>query len=500
MAKLGGASPPVTASTARTRPEAPPSGPPGSVPLWRQLNATATVLLAVHAGQSWTTAQLDVDNALRPGVQALAYAVLRQYGTALAVRAQLAKRAPSAAVDALLCSVLALALAPPPDAADAAGDGQVAAGGTSYAAHTLVSQAVEAAKKNPATRAQAPFINACLRRFLRERDALLAQALAQPQAQWNHPAWWIKRLQQDFPKEWQSLLRANAFAAPLTLRVNTAKTTRSAYLAALAATPIAAVEVADSGLELSRSAYVPGLPGYAEGWFSVQDAAAQLAAPLLLDALAKRDALWPALADTSGHTRRPLRILDACAAPGGKTAHLLEVATARGWPVELLALDIDPARCQRIRDNLQRLQLTASVLAADAAQPATWWDGQPFDAILLDAPCTASGIVRRHPDIRWLRRATDIAQLAQLQLQLLEALWPLLKPGAPLLYCTCSVFKAEGHEQIQTFVARHTDAVLLPSPGHLLPQSQPQSETMPHNHLGGHDSFFYALLQKSNTP
>ena len=190
-------------------------------------------------------------------------------------------------------------------------------------------------------------------------------------------------------------------------------------------------------------------------------------------------------------------MLDACAAPGGKTAHLLEYAATRGWPIEVIALDVDAARCQRIHDNLERLNLQATVLAADAAQPGTWWDGQQFDAILLDAPCSASGIVRRHPDIRWLRRETDIAQLAQLQQSLLKALWPLLKPAAPLLYCTCSVFKAEGQVQIQTFVTHHTDAVLRPSPGHLLPQITSHPEAMADNHLGGYDGFFYALLVKA---
>jgi 16S rRNA (cytosine967-C5)-methyltransferase len=245
--------------------------------------------------------------------------------------------------------------------------------------------------------------------------------------------------------------------------------------------------VAHSGLELSRSAYVPGLPGYVEGWFSVQDAAAQLAAPLLIDAI-------DAPASQAG---KVWRVLDACAAPGGKTAHLLEYAASKGLRLEVLALDVDPQRCQRIHDNLQRLHLSAKVLAADAADPATWWDGVAFDAILLDAPCTASGIVRRHPDIRWLRREADIAQLAELQRGLLAALWPLLNPGGPLLYCTCSVFKAEGHGQIQTFVAHHTDAAILPSPGHLLPQSPPQPGALRDNHLGGHDGFFYGLLQKT---
>jgi 16S rRNA (cytosine967-C5)-methyltransferase len=447
------------------------SAPITGVPLWRQLNAVASVLIAIRAGQSWTTAQLEIEGNLRPGVQALAFAVLRQYGTAQALRSLLAQRAPSAAADALLCSVLALAVVPKAD-------------GVAYESHTLVNQAVEAAKRNPATRPQANFINACLRRFLRERDALLATALQQDIAQWNHPAWWLQRLRRDYAGQWQAIAQANALPAPLTLRVNTSAIDVAAYQEALIAKQLVAHHVAIAGLELSHSAFVPGLPGYAQGWFSVQDAAAQLAAPLLLDAV-----LAP-----SG---QPLRVLDACAAPGGKTAHLLEYAAARGLAVEVTALDVDAARCQRIHENLGRLQLKAKVLVADAAQPSTWWDGLHFDAILLDAPCSASGIVRRHPDIRWLRRDTDIAQLVGLQQSLLKALWPLLKPTAPLLYCTCSVFKSEGHDQIQTFVAHHSDAALLPSPGHLLPQSPLQPGGLRDNHLGGHDGFFYALLQKT---
>jgi 16S rRNA (cytosine967-C5)-methyltransferase len=460
-------------------------------PLWQQLNEVATVLVAVCAGKSWTIAQLAIDSALRPGVQALSFTVLRHYGTALAVRALLAKRAPSPAVDALLCSTLALALAQPAQATEDASAADAlpladsgAAGRDGYAQHTLVNQAVEAAKRHPATRAQASFVNACLRRFLRERDALVVQALQQPQAQWNHPAWWIARLRRDYPQDWQALLHANASAGPLTLRINASKTTVVHVFTALAAMNLEASPVAHAGLELARSAYVPGLPGYAEGWFSVQDAAAQLAAPLLLDAVGQS-------------TSPTLRVLDACAAPGGKTAHLLEYAAAQNRAIDVLALDIDPVRCERIHENLARLQLTAQVQAANAAQPSAWWDGQAFDAILLDAPCTASGIVRRHPDIRWLRRETDVAQLAAQQRALLAALWPLLAPGGVLLYCTCSVFKAEGQDQVQTFVAHNTDALLLPSPGHLWPQSMPHPDPLRDNHLGGHDGFFYALLRKT---
>jgi 16S rRNA (cytosine967-C5)-methyltransferase len=471
----------------------------GTIPLWRQLNAVAQVLIAVRAGKSWTTVQLDIESTLRPGVQALSFAVLRNYGTALALRAALASRTPSAAADALLCSVLALALVPDVVADEAVAVGPpivdplpIAASGSGarYEAHTLVNQAVEAAKRNPATRPQASFINACLRRFLRERGALLVSARRQLQAHWNHPTWWIQRLQREYPEQWQSILQANAFSAPLTLRINTKHSTRANYKTELAAMHVQAQEVANSGLQLNHGAYVPSLPGYADGWFSVQDAAAQWAAPLLLDALTP--------SQTAGS--ETLRVLDACAAPGGKTAHLLEYAASKGLSVDVLALDIDAARCQRIDDNLQRLQLRADIVVADAANPQAWWDGQQFDAILLDAPCTASGIVRRHPDIRWLRRETDIWQLALQQRALLDALWPLLKPEAALLYCTCSVFKAEGQGQIQTFLAHHKDAVLLPSPGHLLPQSPLQPGALHDNHLGGHDGFFYGLLRKTSSP
>jgi 16S rRNA (cytosine967-C5)-methyltransferase len=189
-----------------------------------------------------------------------------------------------------------------------------------------------------------------------------------------------------------------------------------------------------------------------------------------------------------------LRVLDACAAPGGKTAHLLELLNKRD---QVLALDIDAARCERIAENLQRLQLHAQVVVADAAHPKTWWDGEFFDAILLDAPCTASGIVRRHPDVRWLRRETDRAQLPQVQAQVLTTLWPLLKPGGQMLYCTCSVFKLEGELPVKAFLQHNTDARLLPSVGHLRPQNHAVRASLADNLAGDHDGFYYALLEKN---
>jgi len=300
-------------------------------------------------------------------------------------------------------------------------------------------------------------------------------------AVWNHPRWWIARLQKEHPAYWQEILRANNTHAPMTLRVNQKKVAVAQYLCTLRAANIIATQAGESGVVLHKAMPVGAIPGFMEGQVSVQDAAAQMAAPLLL-------AGWAG--------RRDLHILDACAAPGGKTAHLLE----RADDARVTALDIDPARCERIDQNLQRLGLHASVVAADAMKPETWWPQQchsePFDAILLDAPCTASGIVRRHPDVRWLRRESDIAQLAAIQAVLLASLWPLLKPGGRLLYCTCSVFKAEGYDQIQTFVTHNTDATLLPSPGHLMPQIGANGDAVPDNQAGDHDGFFYALLEK----
>lgn len=430
-------------------------------PLWRQLQAGAVALAAIRAGTSGTQAIEAVPALLRPGVQALVYAALRQLGRAEALRKVLAPRKPPAAADALLC--LALALAWRDESAP-------------YEVHTLVNQAVEAAKRTEATQAQANFINACLRRFLREREALVAQTDADPVARWNHPAWWITRLQREQPQRWQAILQANNSQAPMTLRVNLRQGSVEDYLATLQAAGISARRNGAQGITLAAPLPVQQIPGFAQGRVSVQDGAAQQAAPLLLQGLEGRPGL---------------RVLDACAAPGGKTAHLLELGEA-----QVTALDIAPERCQRIADTLQRLGLQARVLAADAGVPERWWDGQAFDAILLDAPCTASGIVRRHPDVRWLRREGDVAQLAAQQARLLKTLWPLLKPGGRLVYCTCSVFRAEGEDQVQAFLAHNKEARLLPAPGHLWPSMSRRSAAVTDNQSSDHDGFYYARLEK----
>ncbi len=453
--------------------------PTPSPPLHRLLGQTADAVAAVRAGRSLTEVLAACPAELRAGTQALSFAVLRALGGATAARALMAPKAPPPAVDALLVTALALLWpgeTPPP-----------------YAEHTLVDQAVSAARAR--TPAAANFVNAVLRRFLREREALVEQACRQPEAAHNHPLWWIARLRHDWPAQAGALMAEANRHPPMVLRVNARRGTAQAYqqrLAALgrSATLIDDPTLGDQALVLDQPCAVQALPGFDEGEVSVQDLSAQRAAPLLLGGSGP-GALPPLPAGA--------RVLDACAAPGGKTAQLLERAD-----IDLLALDSDGQRLQRVQETLLRLRLphtaagagSVRLQAADARQVAQWWDGRPFDAILLDAPCTASGIVRRHPDVRWLRRPADVAALATVQRELLDALWPLLAPGGRLLYATCSVFKAEGQDQIDAFLQRH-DAPRPrwagASPGHLLgvpdnPGSTPAAVTG--------DGFFYALLQK----
>ena len=445
------------------------NGEPHLVALWKQLEATALCLQAVHGGQSATAVLDNVERSLRPGVQALLFQTLRQLGRAQALRKELAHRNPPSLVDNLLCTALALAW-----------DENAAP----YPPFTLVSQAVEAAKRNPAMRGQSGFVNACLRRFLRERDALVGATDRDPVAQWNHPLWWIRRVQQDYPDQWQQILKANNAHAPMTLRVNQQQGSAAEYLQRLEDAGLNGQRVGDCGIELQQAVPVQQLPGFETGSVSVQDAAAQMAAPLLLNGM-----------DTS----QPLQILDACAAPGGKTAHILEYAGAQS-PWVVTALEVDGERAKRIGNTLERLNLKANVVVADAAKVDDWWQqangGALFDAVLLDAPCSASGIVRRHPDVRWLRRETDLSQLAAQQERLLNALWPLVKPGGRLLYCTCSVFYEEGQNRVKAFVSRNTGAQLLTSPGHLMPGQSIGEDKLRENASGDHDGFYYALLQK----
>ncbi|MBI5257170.1 MAG: 16S rRNA (cytosine(967)-C(5))-methyltransferase RsmB [Burkholderiales bacterium] len=455
---------------------APPFGPlsgpvPGAAPghappLARLLDAAADAVAGVRAGRSLTDLLARCPADLRAGTQALVFHALRWLGGATAARALMAPKEPPPAVDALLVTAIALLWpgSEPP-----------------YAEHTLVDQAVNAARQR--TPQAANFINAVLRRFVRERDSLVAAARHQPVAAFNHPLWWIERVKQDWPQVWQPLLLAANAHPPMVLRVNARRGTAAAYVQRLAALGRAATALDAQAVLLHQPQPVQALPGFAEGEVSVQDLSAQRAAPLLLGTG------MPGLAPLPPGAR----VLDACAAPGGKTAHLLELAE-----LDLLALDSDPLRLARVQDTLNRLGLAARLQAADARDPARWWDGEPFDAILLDAPCTGSGIVRRHPDVRWLRRPDDVVALARIQAELLDALWPLLKPGGRLLYATCSIFRLEGQHQIDAFLQRHAaDKPRLDpgSPGHLTGLPDNAHRPVATTDIRG-DGFFYALIHK----
>jgi 16S rRNA (cytosine967-C5)-methyltransferase len=402
--------------------------------------------------------------ASRPPARDMAYRTVRRLGRLRAIATRLNARPPPPWTGALQLVALAQLLEPIRPAA------------------IVVDQAVAAARSRSGRGGDrtAGFLNATLRRFGRERDALLAATDAEPAARHEHPDWWLRRLVDAYPDRWAAIVAADNVQAPLTLRVNRRRTGPAGMAERLALAGLATRQVGPDALVLESAVPVERIPGFAEGDVSVQDAGAQLAARLLDPAAGQR-------------------VLDACAAPGGKTGHLLELAD-----VDLLAIDVDPARCARIERNLARLGLPdgagrVEVRAADAAEPAGWWDGRPFDRILLDAPCSASGIVRRHPDVRWLRRRGDIATLVLAQQRLLGALWPLLAPGGKLLYVTCSVFPDEGEAVVERFVRETAGCVRLPldwswsdAPREPIAQLLPRSEA-----TREHDGFFYACLTKS---
>jgi len=394
----------------------------------------------------------------RAFVHEIAYGTLRHWGTLEAIVRALAHQPPA---DARLVAIMAVALyqlehmrAEP---------------------HAVVDRAVAAA--GDAVRPQAKaLVNAVLRRFLRERESVLAQVYATPVARWSHPRWWIARVRTDWPDAWERILAAGNEHPPLTLRVNRRVATRAALAARFAEAGIACESVGEDGVIVTPPRPVRELPRFDDGAFSVQDAGAQLAAPIL-------------------GARDGERVLDACAAPGGKSTHILERAD-----VALTALDSDGARLVRVHENVARLRLPRErieLVTGDAGRPSSWWDGRPYDRILADVPCTASGIVRRHPDGKWLRRASDVAAFAAQQRALLDALWGCLAPGGTLVYATCSVFVEENEGQAAAFAARAPGALresLRFAPeveargGQLLP-SLPGA---PHNQ----DGFFYARFRK----
>ena len=414
-------------------------------------NAVAQVKTGTNLPQAlaqvWSR-QTDITPQARGAMQDIAYRAMRQLGQSEVLISLMAPKAPEPLVGALLSCALALMTAPdetPP-----------------YEEFTVVDQTVTAADAHPDTARAKGMVNAVLRRFLRERKALLETAVLQPVAKWNYPQWWIDAVKLAWPQQWQEILASGNAPPPLTLRVNRRKTTVEQYLAKLADAGMAATQIGPYAVRLEKPVGVQLIPGFAEGEASVQDAGAQLAAPLL-------------------DVQAGMRVLDACAAPGGKTCHILELADA-----DVMALDADAKRLARVGENLERLQLQATLKPADAQNP-DWWDGQPFDRILADVPCTASGIVRRHPDIRWLRRKGDTLQLATLSGKILDNLWQMLAPGGKLLFVTCSLWPQESEAQAAAFAVRN-QAVRLDAPGQLLPAGGSGQD---------HDGLFYALFQKN---
>ncbi|HNH34412.1 MAG TPA: 16S rRNA (cytosine(967)-C(5))-methyltransferase RsmB [Rhodocyclaceae bacterium] len=411
------------------------------------LAAAAGTVAEVLAGRRPDAALAAVPAEARPAAMDLAYSALRDCGRGDFLLARLVERPlKERAVRALLLVALARLEHRPEEA------------------HTIVDQAVAAAATLSGGNLRG-LVNGVLRNFGRRRDALLAAADADPVARWRHPAWWIDRIQSEYPAGWESILASGNGRPPMTLRVNRRRADPEAFRQELAAAGMAARPLGGDALLLQRPVPVDRLPGFMQGLVSVQDQGAQRAAGLL-------------------GLREGLRVLDACAAPGGKTAHVLETAD-----VELTALEIDAERARRIVENLGRLGLAGKVLVADARHREAWWDGRPFDRILADVPCSASGVVRRHPDIKWLRRETDLAAFSVQQGEILDSLWQVLAPGGTMLYCTCSVFGEENAGTLKAFLARHPDARRLPTGGANEEfQLRPDAE---------HDGFHYALLGKT---
>jgi 16S rRNA (cytosine967-C5)-methyltransferase len=427
--------------------------------------AAEVIDAVVTGGQSLDAAVEARESALpardRPLLRVLAYGVLRNHWQLQAWIDALVSR-PFRRRDSVVNALLATGLYQLTD--------------TRVPDHAAVSETVDATRmlRRPKL---AGLINACLRRF--QRDGLAALAPATEEARWNHPRWLIEQLRADWPDDAEAILEANNARAPMWLRVNAARQDAAAFRTRLAEAGIAAemLDGVPDALRLEEPRPVDELPGFIEGDVSIQDAAAQVAARWLM-------------------VHQPRRVLDACAAPGGKSGHLLELG---GEGFDLTALDSSPDRLDRVRENHARLGLDATIVAGDASKPGAWWDGEAFDAILLDAPCSATGVIRRHPDIKLLRRASDIDDLSRLQARILDALWPTLAPGGRLLYVTCSVLAAENDGVVKGFLDDHPDATeesVLPNNNirDLMRRKAYGYQVLPGT--SGMDGFYYACLCK----
>lgn len=402
----------------------------------------------------------------RSALQSIAYLCARHRALAAAAVDRLVSKRPNAAVSAILETALSLLFA------------------QTYSDFTIVNQAVIAIRSDRRTARFAGLTNAVLRRAVKERETLVPSLEADDDVRFNAPDWWIKRVRQAHPEAAERILSLSAKHPPMVLRVNRRRITPEAYLDNLAQAGITAWRIGPEAVLLASPKPVHEIPGFSDGLVSVQDAGTQLAAHLL----------------PAGNGDR---VLDACAAPGGKTAHLLEL-----HDLKMTALEIDPSRTKLIRETLDRLGLVADIRTADAADVKLWWNGIPYDHVLLDAPCTASGIVRRQPDVPWSRRPADINALAARQKRLLDALWPVVRSGGTLLFCTCSIFPEEGPQQAESFLKRHPDAVPVPIGGNangmmiLTPAEAQASSVNQHDNWEPqaeppvHDGFFYALFRK----
>jgi 16S rRNA (cytosine967-C5)-methyltransferase len=422
-----------------------------AAPLASALFAAARVIAAVVGGRNVDAALSaeHLEGALRPAVQNLAYGALRRYGRSDFFLARLIERPlQDPVVRGLLLAALHRIAERPEDA------------------HTTVDQAVRAATEV----AQGKFkglVNGVLRNFLRRQADLEAAAAADDVARLQHPRWWLDKLISAWPQDWEAVAAAGNGHPPMCLRVNRRHGTAATYVAELQSAGVPARALDAAAVLLDKPVAVERLPGFAAGRVSVQDRGAQYAAVLL--------GAGPGM-----------RVLDACAAPGGKTGHLLELED-----IELLALEAEAKRAARIGENLARLNLAAEVKVADCRRVGDWWDGRPFDRILADVPCSASGVIRRHPDAKWLRRPGDVDKFVRQQAEIVDALWQVLAPGGRMLYCTCSVFPAENAQQVAAFVARHADVQRLPI---AMAGNRNEWQLLP---TAEHDGFFYALLEKA---
>jgi 16S rRNA (cytosine967-C5)-methyltransferase len=421
-----------------------------SATLCESYAGASQVIAAVLDGASLTDAlerhlREMPQGANRSAIHDLSYQTLRDFGWVHFIVSALVERAPSPAVVTALLYVALSDLK------------------REERSYVVVDQAVRAVRLLGCHNA-AGFINGVLRNYVRRAGALTEAAGQNAMATWQHPDWWIAEIRATYPDDWESILAAGNQHPPMTLRVNQRRIAVAAYMDRLAADGIAARHLGNVAVRLDKPQPITGIPGFAEGLVSIQDYGAQRAAQYL----------------------SPLpgqRVLDACAAPGGKTAHILESVDC-----DLTAIDIDARRCHRIGANLQRLGLDAKILVGDATTIGAWWDGKMFDRILADAPCSASGIVRRRPDIKWHRRARDLPKYAQTQREILKALWQVLAPGGRLLYSTCSLFSLENLACIEAFIKSNRDARTVELAGLRHGQLLPSDDN---------DGFFYALLEKT---